>query len=345
MNDSADAYAALMRDYVLKGEENELAQIESLGAVLVRNAIPLVELSGMHEQALLAIASQGLLNVSSSGNSPLPLEAIRRSSACLGELMIAYSIADAKRQALLERERSLDADRQRLESLGQMAGGVCHEINNLLQPIMGLSELALDDAEPGSDLAKNLAMIVECSAQAASIVSGILTTARKTTLPPRPLAFAPLVSRTVEFLQAILPPGVAIDLSIDCGCESVLCEEAELSQILLNLVRNARHAMDGQGTVAISLTREDTPEDGEAACLHLCIADTGIGMAPDVVARAFHPFFTTRASAGGSGLGLSIVMAIALSWNARLGVQSEPGRGTRISLRLPVCEPPPTPPE
>lgn len=333
MRDEGGAYAALMRDYILKGEEADLLRIEDIGAALVADAVPLVELSGLHEQALLGAAGEGLLHASTPDAT---MEAIRRSSACLSELMIAYSIADAKRQALLERERRLDADRQRLESLGQMAGGVCHEINNLLQPILGLSELVLEDAEPGSEAARNLAMIVECSVQAAAIVRGILTTARQDTPAPRALVFAPLLRNTVDFLKAILPPGVEIALSIECGEESVLCEEAELSQILLNLVRNASRAMGGAGTVAVSLVHRADPEGTGPGTLRLSVSDTGSGMAPDVAERAFHPFFTTHASAGGSGLGLSIVMAIALAWGAMLGIDTHLGRGTSITLDLPV---------
>jgi signal transduction histidine kinase len=330
-----DDYVELVLSYAGEAREDDLGLIEDIGAALVAAGVPIVEMAGLHERACRRLQEEGLL---SGAPSSCVVTVLERASACLTQLMIAYSIADEKRIALLKREQRLNADHPRLESLGQVAGGICHEINNLLQPITGLAELIIEDEPAGSDASQHAELILECASRAASIVASILMTARRDLPKVAPVVFAPVVENAVTFLQAVLPPALVLELAVDCGMERVLCEPAELSQILLNLVRNAEHAIGGAGTVRIELSREDDRQDDGASrgFLRLAVRDNGTGMPPHLLARAFHPFFTTKAPGTGSGLGLSVVMAIAESWGATAHIDSEPNRGTRVSLRLPI---------
>ena len=167
-----ERYVELVHAYLRDGREADLAAIGDMRDSLIENAAPIEELVGMHEQAMLT-----LKDTISSANFA---DVVTKTSTCLMELAIAYSLADQKKQILLDREQRVDRERQRLESLGQMAGGIAHEFNNLLQPIIGMTELALEDAEPESELAEQLGVILKCANEAASYRrAGVLTAARQ----------------------------------------------------------------------------------------------------------------------------------------------------------------------
>jgi signal transduction histidine kinase len=330
-------YVDLVHAYVRDGREADLAAIGDLRESLIENEAPIEDLVGMHEHAMLA-----LKDMISSENFA---EVVTKTSTCFTELAIAYSLADQKKKSLLDREQRINRERQRLESLGQIAGGVAHEFNNLLQPIMGMTLLALEDADPGSELADQLGVVLDCANQAATIVRGVLSTARKQGPAPSPGPFAPLLRQAVHFLSAILPREIKLDLSTGRDDEFVLCEAGELSQVLLNLVRNAGDAMGGRGTVEITLQSQERRRaeatSGRlvvARCLRLVVADHGVGMTAEVAAQAFQPFFTTKSSVEGTGLGLSIALAIVHGWNGTVEIDTAPGAGTRVSIVLPVIE-------
>jgi signal transduction histidine kinase len=203
--------------------------------------------------------------------------------------------------------------------------------------------MAVEESEPGSELSEQLTAILDCAKQAATIVNGVLSIARKQRPAPEPLVLAQSLRKAVNFLSAILPRETRLELAVSCGEEAALYEEGELSQVLLNLVRNASAAMQGVGLVRISLEHcgreradESTGRVLTVRCLKLCVADSGSGMSADVAARAFQPFFTTKAPRDGTGLGLSIVMAIVYSWNGEIEIETAPGAGTRISVVLPI---------
>jgi len=330
-------YVDLVHDFVRDGEEAALAAIGDLRESLIENETPIEELVVMHEHAMLALADE----VSAENFA----EIVARTSTCFAELALAYSLADLTKKTLLDRERRNDRERQRLESLGQIAGGVAHEFNNLLQPILGMAELALEDAQPGGELAEQLGAILDCAHKAAAIVRGVLSSARKHGSEPGPAPLAPQLRKAVQFLSAVLPREIRLDLRVECDDEIVLFEAGELSQALLNLVRNAADAMGGKGTVRITLKRRQRQSldatSGRLAvtpCLALAIADDGAGMAPEVAAQALQPFFTTKSSSEGTGLGLSIVLAIVDGWNGTLELDTAPGAGTRVLIALPVIE-------
>ncbi len=302
----------------------DLAAIADLREWLIEHEAPVEDLVGMHEQALLTLRDR----VSPENFA----EIVGKTSTCLTELAMAYSLADQKKKSLRDREQRIARERQRLESLGQMAGGVAHEFNNLLQPIMGMTELAIEDAEAGTELAERLGVIWDCANKAAAVARGVLTVARKQGRAPRPAALTPLLRKAVQFLTAVLPREIGIDLSIDAGDDLVLCDEGELSQVLSNLVRNAGDAMARHGTVRIAL-RERLLQKvgpgslGQPRALELTITDHGAGMSAEVAARVFQPFFTTKPATSGTGLGLPIALAIVQGWNGTLEIELGAGRG------------------
>ena len=262
-----------------------------------------------------------------------------------GMIGIAQDITTQFRREAAERES------EKLVALGEMAGGVAHELNNLLQPVISLTDLNLDRIRDGNLISEDLAemgeqfeLILEYGRQAREIVRKILRFARKEASPLDVTDFAPAVRASSPLLRDLLPPDVRLVLDIDPEVVgNAAINASELAQIVTNLAVNAGYAMDGHGNLTISLSRIDLDRD-EAAALNLteggyfrlAVTDTGQGMSETTKARIFEPFFTTKPIGEGTGLGLAMVHGIMRSWKGAIAVDSEVGRGTCFFLFIPV---------
>lgn len=263
-------------------------------------------------------------------------------------LFVARRNVRAQQEVLTLRERNLAleavtkktqalAHHQRLEIIGTLTSSIAHEFNNLLTPIMGYSILVLEKLPPDAEeLYDNVLEIYEASRKAKTIISRLSDLSRKNT----PLTFqyvAPdeLVRRVLEISAPAKPPKVEVVSRLHCRHLWVRGNEIQLSQMLLNLVLNAYQAMETDGgTLTVT-----TEQDGDAVCFH--VADTGPGIAPDLLEHIFEPFFTTKERGKGTGLGLAIVQQVVQDHQGSVSVHSQPGRGTTITVRLPL--PPPDP--
>jgi len=231
--------------------------------------------------------------------------------------------------------RTAEVQRRKLESLGQFAGGVAHEINNLLQPIMTIAQLSIEDHAANEDLCHDLGLVLDSARKAADILRDVLIFARQAppTLQPLPLAAA--VHKALAPLRGWLPSGLRLVEDLEaCGDETVLGNATELTQVVGNLVHNAIDAMERLGgTVTVSAVPYDV-SGVEAArlglaagrYLRLSVADQGAGVDPRIVHRIFDPFFTTKDVGKGTGLGLSIVNAILKSWGGSIALRPGGGR-------------------
>lgn len=232
---------------------------------------------------------------------------------------------------------------QRLESIGTLAGGIAHDLNNSLAPIlMGLKllrefcpeEAALIDTMEGSAI------------RGASMVKQLLTyakgeSAQKTILQPKEIC-----KELEEFVRLTFPKNINLKINCPATPEKICGNATQLYQVLLNLCVNARDAMSGGGTLSLSM--ENLTMDAKMAAgipgatpgryFRWTVADTGSGIAPSVLDRIFDPFFTTKGSGKGTGLGLSTVLGIVRGHRGAVQVQSELGRGTAIHVYLPVAE-------
>jgi PAS domain S-box-containing protein len=251
-----------------------------------------------------------------------------------------------------EAQRSLDEARenlfhaQKLEAIGQLTGGVAHDFNNLLTPIIG----ALDRARRRHGDDERLTRLLNAGLQAAErarvLVGRLLSFARRQHLKPRPVAVPELVRGMTELLGRSLGPTIEIAIDVPADTPPARVDPNQLELALLNLCVNARDAMPGGGKLSIAA---DTVEIGERTrvgvqpgrYVRLSVIDTGIGMAPDTLRRAVEPFFTTKGIGKGTGLGLSMVHGLAAQSGGALVLESEPGRGTKASIHLPVAEPVP----
>jgi signal transduction histidine kinase len=251
-----------------------------------------------------------------------------------------------------ERHRlAAERRRQQLESLGQLAGGVAHEFNNLLVPITMLSKLALPLIGDNQTLRLYLETIHENGWKAAQIVRSVLTYARQMTPSTGPVACGEVIAERVLLLRQALPPSVVIETDISDRTTRVLGNGSELSQIVVNLFNNACDAVDEHGTIRCSVRRVTlTPHErsltglGTADAMRIEIADTGAGIPPESRDRIFEPFFTTKPVGQGTGLGLSVVEGIVKDWGGHIAVASTPGQGATFTILLPVApEPEPNP--
>jgi len=241
--------------------------------------------------------------------------------------------------------------RQKLESLGQLAGGIAHELNNLLQPILCSARFILEDHPDDSELAGNARTIIDSAATAAEVVRGVLAFSRRGSARRAPLRLAGAVADDLARLRGVVPERIALVADLDrAPAAAALVNQGEFGQILRNLVVNAADAIAGPGTVTVSL---DPVEMGHAQALRLLlpegrylrlsVADDGPGIDPALAARIFDPFFTTKEIGKGTGLGLSIVRGIVESWKGAIWLRQAGGPGTIFDLYLPVCEVPDDP--
>jgi signal transduction histidine kinase len=228
---------------------------------------------------------------------------------------------------------------QRVSSLGILAGGICHELNNALTPILNYAKLGLRNPDP-QYRERALEKILDGAQRAAAITGGVLVLARPHADRREPTDLVHLAEEVVLLVGKDLSRNrVRLDFqAIDRPHARV--NPVQIQQVLLNLVINARQAMPKGGTVRLRVA-----EDPTARLAELSVADTGVGIAPDDLRRIFEPFFTTKhgpdaLGLGGTGLGLSVCRDIVEAHHGRLRAESRVGQGTTFTLRLPSC---PTP--
>jgi PAS domain S-box-containing protein len=239
---------------------------------------------------------------------------------------------------------------QRLESIGQLTGGVAHDFNNLLTVVMGNAEL-LDNLLPeGSTESELASTIYEAATRGAAMTQRLLAFARKQALSPQPVDLNRLVSDMDPLLRRALGEHIHVEVVRGAGLWPALVDPGQLENALLNLAINARDAMPGGGRLVIETANARL--DAEYAVLHpgvregsyvmLAVSDTGHGMTPEVQQRLFEPFFTTKPKGQGTGLGLSMVHGFIKQSNGQVAVYSEPGKGTTMRLYLPRIDSPAT---
>jgi signal transduction histidine kinase len=228
---------------------------------------------------------------------------------------------------------------QRISSLGVLAGGVFHELNNALTPILNYAKLGLRNSDPAYR-ERALTQIVDAAQRAATITRGMLGLSRPGNVNHRePIDLARLVGEVVLLVKKDLArQRVRLDAKAT-GTVYARVNPAQIQQVLLNLLINARQAMPGGGVVRLRLGPDATGRLAE-----ISVADTGVGIAPADLRRIFEPFFSTKtepdaAGQGGTGLGLAVCRDIVEAHYGRLRAQSQLGQGSTFTIILPACPP------
>ena len=217
---------------------------------------------------------------------------------------------------------------QKMEAIGQLAGGVAHDFNNILTAILGNSEVLLSSLDEKSPLRRQAEQIRKAGLRAASLTGQLLAFSRKQVLQPKVLDLNALVSNLSVMLQRLIGEDVELLVEFEPQLGSVRADPGQLEQVVLNLVVNARDAMPNGGQ--LSLRTANVP-----GRVLLEVADTGRGMDAETQARVFEPFFTTKRPGKGTGLGLSTVYGIVTQSGGQVEVESAPGQGSRFRIYLP----------
>jgi signal transduction histidine kinase/ActR/RegA family two-component response regulator len=237
---------------------------------------------------------------------------------------------------------------QRVEALGFLAASVAHDFNNVLTAIIGYAELAGETAAADSPARQNIDRLLAATERARLLVRRVLTFDPRRSVRYRPTSIGPIVLEVAEQVRATLPPAVEMSLH---GLDQSVCtlgDPTEMYQVVMNLCSNAVHAMPKGGSLEMRLDALEIRESeslalgevqpGRWACLS--VVDTGIGLADEQTTSIFEPFYTTRSTAHGTGIGLTVVRNIILRMHGALDVSSRLGTGTRMAVYWPITESP-----
>lgn len=261
-----------------------------------------------------------------------------RTGAALREsLWKAQRSAQALRLQMRERERMRERmlHMQKIESVGHLASGVSHDFNNILNAIIGytderhrLDELDFDPEPDARRMAQALEGIALAAQRGVAVSRKLLRFGRLDTLAPVRFDAGQALAELAPMLRHLLGGSVRVDLDLPEVPTPVFLDRGQFELVILNVAANARDAMPAGGTFHLVLR-------ADADAVHLVVSDTGVGMSPAVLARAFEAFFTTKPPGQGTGLGLAVVRETVEEAGGRLSVHSQPSQGTRLTLQLP----------
>jgi signal transduction histidine kinase len=222
----------------------------------------------------------------------------------------------------------------KLAAIGELAASVAHEINNPLSVILGTSGLLVRDAPADSVAKRRLETIAAEANRAGKIAHDLLDFARRRASERRLLVVREVVERAFALMESRLGHGrIELRKLLDPDVPLIVADRDQLTQVFVNLIGNAIDAMDTGGTVVVE-TGVRTTEGGRA--IVVTVADTGVGIPPEIMSKVFEPFYTTKPDGRGTGLGLSVSLGSVHAHGGTMEVESEPGKGTRVSVLLPV---------
>lgn len=240
-------------------------------------------------------------------------------------------------------KRALEArllQSQKMESIGMLAGGIAHDFNNILYPIIGFTQLSMDELGHDHPVQENLEDILSGAKRARDLVKQILLFSRQQDQELRPTQLIPVIKATLKLLASGLPSQIHIQEEFSVKNDLVLCDPTQIHEILMNLFVNACHAFETEeGTITVTL-HDCTPDrdrpvpPGTYVCLS--VEDNGSGIPEEMLGKVFEPYYTTKEVGKGSGLGLSVVHGIVKHHNGEIRIRSHLGQGTVVEIFLPL---------
>ena len=238
---------------------------------------------------------------------------------------------------------AIEHQREKMAAIGRSMGGVAHEVNNMLQPVVLLAQDVLDQELVSPDGRGHMEIVLDCVESARRIIGDILAFSRPTTPPEDLQDLAALLSNSIVLAKVAVPPTVSLVVSIEDRQLRVAVEPTKFVQILLNLIGNAVAAMDRRGRLTIALDEHwscpaDHSSDPQIRYARLRVMDTGCGMDALTLDRAFEPFFTTKPIGQGTGLGLPMVYSLVREMSGMIELASQPGQGTTVTILLTAAD-------
>jgi PAS domain S-box-containing protein len=262
------------------------------------------------------------------------IDPIREDDRLVGFAKITRDISERREAQLrLEQIQKHLAESQKLDALGQLTGGVAHDFNNLLMIVSGNVNTLKKGVGDNIRLQRAVTAIEAAVKRGASLTSQLLTFARRQSVNPQPVDVAERIEAIREVLDTGVGSGVVLAFDIAVDVWPIAIDISEFETALVNLVINARDAMPAGGTITIG-ARNSAASDDTGDHVAISVADTGSGIAPDVLGKIFDPFFTTKPVGKGTGLGLSQVHGFAHQAGGTVKVESELGKGTRVTILL-----------
>ena len=229
---------------------------------------------------------------------------------------------------------------QKMESIGTLAGGIAHDFNNVLYPIIGFTEMSINELPENHAVRENLEDILQGAKRAQDLVKQILLFSRQQGAGQDFMLIQPIIKESLKLLRSSIPSNIDFQIDLYEGNDYIRGNSTELYEIVMNLCTNAYHAMeDTGGTLKISLKQLITSPTLNLPTGHYCclsVSDTGKGMSNDILDRIFDPYFTTKGQGKGSGIGLSVVHGIVKSYKGDIKVKSTIGKGTVFEVFLPI---------
>ena len=225
---------------------------------------------------------------------------------------------------------------QRLESVGQLAGGIAHDFNNFLSVIRGYARFLIEGMDEEEALRSDAVEIERAAERAARLTSQLLVFSRHEVVPHRVVDVAEVLSGLTSLLARTIGENIELRTEVERPLRRVEADPTQIEQVLVNLAVNARDAMPSGGELHIELSNVDDADGGHA--VRLAVRDTGAGMTPDVVERAFEPFYSTKPKGEGTGLGLATVYGFVTRTGGKIEIDSTPGAGTTIEVLLPATD-------
>jgi signal transduction histidine kinase/ActR/RegA family two-component response regulator len=279
-------------------------------------------------------------------NTANALESLEFYRLLQNQNIILEKEVEERTKALAHSERQLQ-QAMKLQAIGTLAGGIAHDFNNILSPIVGYTELTMDDIPEDSQARKYLERILKATNRAKELVQQILMFSRQNCQERKPLKVQNLIKEALKLLRATIPATVEINCDVDQDCGPIMGDPTQIHQVIMNLCTNAYHAMqETGGSLDVSLKEIDISYEQTmerlgmklGKHLQLTVKDAGHGMEPEVLERIFEPYYTTKEQGKGTGLGLSVIDGIVKNHGGDITVSSQPGKGAVFNIYLPVID-------
>jgi PAS domain S-box-containing protein len=265
-----------------------------------------------------------------------------------GEIIAIYHDETNRKKSEEERLKLESQLRQaeKMQSIGTLAGGIAHDFNNILSIILGNTELALDDTPDWNPTREYLAETRTASLRAKDLVQQLLTFTRKSEQNKKPIKISTLAKESIKLLRSSIPTNIDINQSISENLHTIKADSTQMHQVLMNLIANSAHAIEGSGIIDIELENVTIDQSQIALVtelqsgdyVRLTVNDSGSGIEPQDLGKVFDPYFTTREFGKGTGMGLSLVHGIVKSHEGSIQVSSKLGQGTTITIYFPASE-------